>query len=230
MRVADGPGRWGLAHRPARPALTHPTQAPAVSSGLGHLLSGLSPSQAHAGQLRPQTQPLRAAFHLSPEADAVFSNSTICFLPPLCLFIYLLLVLKTKIVFLFSALETGGQMEELCVQRQDQVVPGVCVLVCGVWCVNPLGIQCHVLCVCEHVCYVGVCGHTCVGHMWPVCYTGGCTNLLCPCPRQWYFQEASWQPGPGGAEAGAAQGALCPEKASCLRGEGPGAKCVRAKV
>lgn len=73
-------------------------------------------------------------------------------------------------------------MEELCVQRQDQVVPGVCVLVCGVWCVNPLGIQCHVLCVCEHVCYVGVCGHTCVGHMWPVCYTGGCTNLLCPRP------------------------------------------------
>ena len=34
----------------------------------------------------------------------------------------------------------------------------------------------------EHVCCVGVCGHTGVGHMWPVCCTGGGTNLLCSQP------------------------------------------------
>ena len=84
----------------------------------------------------------------------MFSNSTICFLPPLCLFIYLLLVLKTKIVFLFSALEAGGQMEELCVQRQDQVVPGVCEPVCGVWSVQTHWVFSAMCCVCVSMCVV----------------------------------------------------------------------------
>lgn len=58
----------------------------------------------------------------------------------------------------------------------------------------------------------------------------GVQTYSAPAPWQWYFQEASWQLGPGGVEAGAAQGTLRPEKASCLRGEGPGAKYVRAEV
>lgn len=133
MRVADGPGRLGLAHRPARPALHSPHPGPSCLEwpGAPPLRPVHLPGSHWTAQVTDSAGgPLRAAFHLSPKADAVFSNSTICFLPPLCLFIYLLLVLKTKIVFLFSALEAGGQMEELCVQRQDQVVPGVCVCLC----------------------------------------------------------------------------------------------------
>ena len=54
--------------------------------------------------------PLRAAFRLSPRAD-------LCFQTPLSAFcllcVYLFFVLKTKIVSLFSALEAGGQVDEL---------------------------------------------------------------------------------------------------------------------
>ena len=169
---------------PGQPS-THRTQAPAVSSGLGHLLSGLPTSQAHTGWLRPQT--LQEGHSELPFIS--HQRQMLCFQTPLSafcllcvyLFIYLLLVLKTKIVSLFSALEAGGQMEQLCVQRQDQVAAGSCVPVCGVWSCELT--ECAMCCVCaEHVCCVGVCGHTGVGHMWPMCCTGGGTNLLCPQP------------------------------------------------
>lgn len=45
-------------------------------------------------------------------------------------------------------------MEELCVQRQDQVVPGVCVPVCGVWSVQTHWVFSAMCCVCVSTCVV----------------------------------------------------------------------------
>lgn len=53
---------------------------------------------------------LHAAFHSLPKADAAFSNSSALFFS-FPVFIYLLLVLKTKTVSLFNALEMGGGWE-----------------------------------------------------------------------------------------------------------------------
>lgn len=52
------------------------------------------------------------------------------FFLPLYLFIYLLLVLKTKIVSLFSALEAGGRMGRA--RSEEDLAPGECV--CGGMC------------------------------------------------------------------------------------------------
>ena len=92
MRVADGPGCLGLAHRPAGLALHSPHPGPNCLewSGAPPLRPAHLPGSHWTAQVTDSAGgPLRAAFHLSPKADAVFSNSTICFLPPLCLFIYL---------------------------------------------------------------------------------------------------------------------------------------------
>lgn len=82
---------------------------------------------------------LPAPFHLSPKADAAFSNSSALFFSS-PLFIYLLLVLKTKIVFLFNALETGRWMGggTVCVQSKNHMAPGgACGGMCAlVWCVE----------------------------------------------------------------------------------------------
>ena len=75
-------------------------------------------------------------------------------------------------------------MEQLCVQRQDQVVPDlghVCPCVrCGV-CEPTECSACHVLCV-QSTCVLWECVGTRVLVTWPVCCAGGCTILLCPCP------------------------------------------------
>lgn len=79
----------------------------------------------------------QAAFHPSPKADAAFSNSSALFFS-FPVFIYLLLVLKTKVVFLFNALEMGGWMGEGAVRVQSRITWTLGVLAgrvcpCGVW-------------------------------------------------------------------------------------------------
>lgn len=126
---------------------THPIQsraqgpwnpkALAISGGLVHLLSDMFCS--FPVQLPdPVGEQPQAAFHLSPKADAAFSNSSALFLSS-PVFIYLLLVLKTKIVFLFNALEMGGWMGggAVCVQSQNHLAPeGACGVCVSVWCVD----------------------------------------------------------------------------------------------
>ena len=167
---------------------THRTQAPTVWSGLGHLLSGLPTSQAHTGRLRSQT--LQEGHSELPFIS--HQRQMLCFQTPLSafcllcvyLFIYLLLVLKTKIVSLFSALEAGGQMEQLCVQRQDQVVPGACVPVCGVWSCELTDCSvCHVLCVCGACVLCGsLWAHRCRSYVARVLYRWGYKLAQLPAP------------------------------------------------
>lgn len=112
----------------------------------------------------PVGEQLHAAFHSLPKADAAFSNSSAVFFS-FPVFIYLLLVLKTKTVSLFNALEMGGWMGggAVCIPSKDHMAPERCVwghacpcVMCGEL-VNPL----TVLCTGEwgmlvHVCACGV--------------------------------------------------------------------------
>lgn len=124
----------------------------------------------------PMGEQPQAAFHLSPKADAAFSNSyALFFSSPV--FIYLLLVLKTKIVFLFNALEMGGWMRggAVCMQSQNHLAPGgaceACVHVVYGKHVNPLNVLCTSECVCA-----------CVRTWCVVCVT--CKYVpTCSCPH-----------------------------------------------
>lgn len=134
--AAGDPSRAGWARLPLPPSRAEPRDSGSpkahATSGSVHLLSGLSPSEAQAGWFSPRPCGRAALSCLSSLAKGrccVFKLFCPLFFPSLYLFIYLLLVLKTKIVSLFSALETGGWMGgAVCVQSKGSVVPGECVL------------------------------------------------------------------------------------------------------
>lgn len=114
-------------------------KALAISGGLVLLLSDLFCSFLVQPPDSVGQQP-QAAFHPSPKADAAFSNSSALFFS-FPVFMYLLLVLKTKVVFLFNALEMGAWIGEgaVCVQRQNHLAPrGACGACVSVWYVESM--------------------------------------------------------------------------------------------
>lgn len=105
--------------RPIQSRAQGPRNPKAISGGLVHLLSDLFCPLPVQPPDSVGEQP-QAAFHHLPKADAPFSNSSALFFS-FPVFIYLLLVLKTKVVFLFNALEMGGWMGEGAVRVQNRI-------------------------------------------------------------------------------------------------------------
>lgn len=181
-------GRLGLAHRPAGPVLHLTPPRPQLSRVAWGPSSQACPpprlTRDGSGH-RLCRRAIRAAFLILTKGRCcVFKLHYL--LLSLSVFIYLLLVLKTKIVSSLVPLKQEGRWRScVCRGRIRWSLGRVCLCVGYGVCELTECSVCHVLCVCRTRVLCGVCGHTGVGsHVACVLYRWG-YKLLCPAPWQW---------------------------------------------
>lgn len=199
-----GGGRWpwslgaGTWSRWASPPLTPPGQSPGALGPPRPELSRVAGGASSQARPPPRPtldgsgrRPCRRAFpsclsSLTKGRCCVFKLRCPLFASSVCiyLFIYLLLVLKTKIASLLSALEAGGRMGgAVCAEAGSRGPWGACACVWGVEHVNPASVRCAVCCVCpEHVCMLRV---ACVLSGWV--YKPASDPAGAPCPPTPYL-------------------------------------------